>query len=102
MQSESVNILYFCRTQCLVPLTLSPLIYTSTHSVTGAMPACTTFERMKPFTEGVTLTRVWFAVKLLNLLQACVVTWRCIRPWLSSSVTFAAASFVMNVIARNT
>ena len=100
MQSQNLN-LYFCRAQFLVVRALSSLINTSVHSVIGAMPACTTFERMKPFTEGATLTCVRFAVKLFNLLQAFVVTWRSIRESLSSSVTFAAASFVMNVIARN-
>ena len=82
-------------------LALSSLINTSAHSVIGAMPACTTFERMKPFTEGAIITCVRFAIKLFDLLQACVVTWRSIRESLSSSVTFASASFVINVIARN-
>ena len=55
--------------------------------------------RRYPYTTILTCVR--FAVKLFNLLQACVVTWRSIRESLSSSVKFTAASFVMNVMARN-
>ena len=89
--------LCFCRAQCLVAR-----LNTSVHSVIGTIPICPACEHMKPHTEGTTGNGAMCAVKDFNLLQTCVVTWRSIRELLSSNVTsFAAVSFVMNVIARN-
>ena len=95
------QILYlcFCRAQCLVA---RALINTSVHSVIGAMRVCTHCEPMKPYTVGATRTGARFAVKASPRRQSCVVTWRSIPESLSSNVTFAAVSIVINVITRNT
>ena len=47
-----------CRAQFLVVRALSSLINTSVHIVIGAIPTCTTLDRMKPFTEDAILTQL--------------------------------------------